>query len=383
MDNEVNTNIVNSEFINHTLNIYLSDGVGDVDLNLLAQNAVAKVYGEDQNLGETVSVTAYSIDNFAYVENNIEAEADTGGNEIDSSGEGEISTGNAYSSTSVLNKVNTNVVNSQIHIITINIFGSLTGNIILPSSGGLSQEGCCQASIVSENVAIVVNNVSGQANTGQNQIVSSGGEAEIETGNAKVAVNVYNLVNTNIVNSYFNYFEINNMGEWSGSFLGWNENQAPPQNQSCDGCTGDLSLGNSAEVVNNVSSSANTGENSINGGGAKIKTGNAYAGISIVNLVNTNIINSVGFIGFINIFGRLLGDVGGSQYFSESIEIPEETEDVTEVQASQESQEPSQKESGGTLEVSHSHNVGTHVLPGDTVTFFAKVKNPGTLNQNS
>ena len=371
VENQVNSNIINSEFINHTLNIYLGDEAGDIDLNLLAQNAINKVFSEDQNLDGVVSVSALSVDNFAYVENNIDAEASTGGNGVESSGDGEITTGNSYAAISVLNNVNTNIIDSKVHLVTINIFGSLAGNIVLPSVPAPDQAGCCQESVISQNVALVVNNISADAISGQNQVAAVG-PAEITTGQAETAVNVYNLVNTNLINIYFNHFEINNMGEWSGSFLGFNEDQIedPPQNQDCPGCIQDTSINNFARVINNVSAGANTGGNSIKAGTAKITTGNAYTAVLIANFVNTNIINSTGFIGFINIFGRFTGDIGGSEKF------PSSSEPEASVQS--QSQESQQKDSGGILEVEHITNVGTHVLPGDTVTFFAKIKNPGT-----
>lgn len=382
VENEVNTNTVNSEFVNHTLNIYLSDEAHDIDLNLLSQNVIVKVFGQDENFGEVVSVAAYSIDNFAYVENNIAADANTGGNNIEGAQAGEIVTGDAYSAISLLNKVNTNIVNSRVHVVTINIFGSLTGNIILPDSSRPPSEPCCPATLIAENSAIVVNNISSEANSGENTVTALENKAEIITGNAKSVVNVYNLINTNIVNSYFNHFKVNNMGEWAGSFLGWNKSaEELKTEQICDNCNNNLVLGSSAEVINEVASRANTGKNSVSGEEGKIKTGNAFSSTSIINLINTNIINSSGFVGFINIFGRLIGDIGGTEMFPDLSPEPSAepaSEPEPEVAPETQTQNSPQKEAGGKLEVVHKTNVGTHVLPGDTVTFFVKTKNPGT-----
>jgi hypothetical protein len=98
-------------------------------------------------------------------------------------------------------------------------------------------------------------------------------------------------------------------------------------------------------------------------------------------LVNTNVVNSTGFIGFINIFGTWNGNIGGADLFvkEDETEIVEEEENdnSNKDDGKLDVQEEARKESGGILEVTHSNNVGAHVLPGDTVTFFVKTKNIG------
>ena len=155
----------------------------------------------------------------------------------------------------------------------------------------------------------------------------------------------------------------------------------------CNDCEiNSLSSTNTAQLTNKIISQANTGANSIDGSGQlNINTGNAYSSVSLVNLVNLNVIRSSGFIGFINIFGSLVGDIGGSSLFAEeeteevSKDVEPETETVDQqIKNDNESDSlPPERESGGIPEVTHTNNVGTHVLPGDTVTFFAKIKNVG------
>lgn len=377
VENNINSNVINSEFIRHTLNIYLPES-GNIDLSSLTSNVINKVYGNDANLSENISVRVTDINNFAYIENNISSIANTGGNNIENSQNASINTSDAYSAISVLNNVNTNIIDSKIHLVTINIFGHLEGNIILPETVSLDTCTNCSTNISLLNTATVNNQITSNTNTGNNNITTTG-SADIITGEAESAVNILNLVNTNLVDTVFRYLYINTLGDWIGDFLGWGDEEANTAdnifiNSTCTYCSSNAIGGtNVASISNNISSSSNTGNNQIeNAEDANIKTGNAYSSVSLVNLVNSNFINSQGFIGFINIFGTLVGDIGGTSVFEE--------EAISEVVSEPEVQEepgPELKESGGILEVTHTNNVGTHVLPGDTVTFQAKIKNVG------
>ncbi|WKZ26050.1 MAG: hypothetical protein QY322_01930 [bacterium] len=392
VENNVNTNIINSEFVYHTLNIYLPES-GNINLSSLTSNVINKVYGVDNNLSENISVKVTDsnnfsyIENYAYVENNISSSSNTGGNTVENGLSSNIQTGDAYSVVSVLNNVNTNVVDSKVHLVTINIFGNLTGNIILPEYKDSGSCVSCSSNIDLSSDASVNNNISSSSNTGENSTIGNG-LSSIETGDSQSVVNVVNIVNTNIVDTVFRYLYINTLGVWIGDFLGWMDEPAQTDNNlaidsgqnglilqggGCVYCSSNAMTGtNTAIVNNNISSNSNTGNNQIvNSEDGDIKTGNAYNSISLVNLVNTNIINSQGFIGFINIFGTLVGDVGGTSMFEEV------SPDVSPQPTTEEETKQSEKESGGVLEVTHTNNVGAYVFPGDTITFQARIKNVG------
>lgn len=390
VENNVNTNLVNSVIISHTLNIFLSEEVGDLDLSLLAENVVNKVFEVDLKTDEEISVSALGLNNFAYIENNIDTTSNTGDNFIEESGGARIITGDAYSIVSILNNVNTNMVDSTLHLVTINIFGVLEGNIVLPELNE-SNQSCenCSEDLKIENLAIVVNNIDSSAVTGQNSITSATDSAQINTGDAQSVVNVYNLVNTNWVNTVFKSLRINTYGSWQGDFLGWGEIPSSSEqnmvfessfggvgDQSCEGCFNEIDIQNQAEVINNINSSSNTGGNSLSSYGGEITTGNAYSSVSLFNIINSNILNSTGFIGFINIFGTLIGNIGGANEFFVPEVVEESIQDEDVVQ-SFEDDTSDEKEIGGELVLEANHNVGVYVLPGDTITFTAQVKNPG------
>jgi len=162
-ENKVNTNIINSKIVNHTINLFVDEN-GDIDLSdpfSIAEEIVV----QDNNSEEVINVLATDATNYAYLSNDVVTISDTGSNTIEGSKEAVINTGNAYSITTLLNQVNFTIVGSVIHIVTINIFGNLTGNIILPEFSSLESCNECGMSIETENEATVTNSVDSYANT--------------------------------------------------------------------------------------------------------------------------------------------------------------------------------------------------------------------------
>jgi hypothetical protein len=387
--NDVNSASINSTVKYQIINIYYDSGE-TIDLSNPLETA-AQILSEKPD-DPVISVKATGINNFAYISNNIITNANTGTNTINTQNDNvSVQTGDAYATTLLLNKVNFVVVNSVIHIVTINIYGNINADIILPDIN-TSTAGCstCGISMLVGNNATVVNNVDSTATTGQNNIITST-SAAITTGQAVSSVDSINLINSNYVGVGIQNLYINTYGPWNGNFIGWGDIGAQNGGQSmdanyvssgegngsCDSCTGDLYIKNNATVLNNISSTANTGGNTVNAGSGSITTGNAYSFVSLINFVNTNIINSFGFFGFINIFGSLNGNIGGKAEFAK-LNAQNIQQDNQSDQNSDTSNNSDVRQDGGQLEVSTSNNVGSHVLPGDTVTFFVNVKNTGT-----
>lgn len=382
--NNVNSTSINSQTLFQTINIFATDGTIDLSTPFeIANNVIAK----DGNVDPVVNVRVTGVHNYAYLSNDIVSIANTGANNTSGPGltEAQIGTGNAISLVSLLNKVNFTLVGSTLHVVTINIFGHLNGNIILPDIQKLSGCNTCGMSIDINNTANVKNTVDSHAITGENTITS--GTGTITTGDAQSTVNLTNIINTNIIGMSIAQLYINTFGAWTGNFLGWGDflaqngggslvfsNISPNAAGSggCPSCTGDVSINNSATVDNNISSRANTGGNSVQGNG-NITTGNAYSVVQLANFVNTNFINSLGFFGFINIFGDWSGDVGDKNAFVTPTPTPQE-EQTTQSKTA----DDTSRESGGLLTVTQKNNVGEFVLPGDTVTFFVKTKNTGS-----
>jgi hypothetical protein len=384
--NSVNSTSVNSNVIDQTINIYVTQ---NGNLNLSDPFAVASSAIQAHPNDPVINVSFTNINNYAYLSTTINSLANTGNNTANGSAI-TVGTGNAYSVVNLLNQVNFTVLNSQIHIVTINVFGTLNGNIILPNAVG-SSTNCsgCGINILASNSGTLTNNINSTANTGGN---TATGSATIQTGNANSVSNIVNLANTNFFGTNAQVLFINILGSWIGNFIGWGNiagqqggnnltffNFGPTTN-GCSSCSGTTNIFNLASILNTINSTANSGNNSLTGNGSII-TGNAFSAVSLINFINSNFINSNGFFGFINIFGNWTGDIGGLSNFlalNQGDQQQGNQDQVSSNSAQISSNNNSPQEQGGQLNIIQTNNVGTYVYPGDTVTFFIKLKNPGT-----
>lgn len=387
VENAINTTSINSTVIDQTLNIYVAQ---NGDLNLSDPFTVATDAIQTHPNDSVINVSFTNINNYAYLTNDITSLANTGGNTANQSAI--ISTGNAYSIVSLLNQVNFTVTNSQIHILTINIFGTLNGNIILPDVNASTNCSGCGVNLTATNSADLTNNLSSNANTGDND---ASGSASITTGDAQNITNDLNFLNTNLIGTNAQVLLINVLGSWIGNFIGWGNlnpqqggatlaffNLGPSSTASgsgnCSSCAGNLNLNNFATVLNNINSQATSGNNSLTGNGS-IATGNAFSAISLVNFINSNFINSFGFFGFINIFGNWTGDIGGLSNF-QALQGSQNNNNQNNdsPQSNSSNNDNNVLEQGGQLSITNKNNVGAFVYPEDTVTFFINIKNTGT-----
>ncbi len=192
--------------------------------------------------------------------------------------------------------------------------------------------------IINTNSIKVVNEVKGQALTGQNQVVAGdeGRDALIASGDINVFTNVLNVVNTNLLNSKI--VEIaENFNNLSADVL-LNEPETRPQELTQDlvsqVCTAllceslnsfNLTNRNYAEVENTVDLLGHSGQNfmqNIEERGT-IRSGDVNAVVNILNIVNSNLLNSRWTIASINVFGDWEGDLvlPSELYFTDFMSI--------------------------------------------------------------
>lgn len=269
-----------------------------------------------------------SNENTAAVENALGVSSATGLNEAsENGGTVEIATGDAVSLASVTNIVNTNTINSNgLFLMLSNLAGDVNGIDLreLGIFGTTNQtqspcENICGTSgdlnVENGNDAAIANNVVVRSSTGENEASGNGG-ASILTGDAYAVADVMNVANTNIVDSNYLLFTFNNFGSWDGDIV------FPPasffEQIFGDGIRGarQAAIGNmnTANVSNNVAAEATTGSNEANGsadGGGVIQTGNANAGVNVVNEVNQNIFGGATFSVLFRIAGNWSGNVFG------------------------------------------------------------------------
>ena len=178
--------------------------------------------------------------------------------------------------------------------------------------------------IINTNDVKVTNNADVQGISGRNAINSEPGSrySEINSGEVNLYANVVNVVNTNLVNSDITQI-FENFNNLSTDLLLNNPDAGSSEitKTLAEGLCGDaqcqninsfkLTNKNSANITNNVSALGVSGENQINNTerAADIHTGDVNAVINILNIVNTNLINSHWTISSINIFGDWKGDL--------------------------------------------------------------------------
>ena len=331
--NIINTNVLGSNFEFFVLPI-ITDQNGDIDLNELWKQLQQKIAEESAGLNTSTNVLILNT-NEAYVDLTAIASAVSGQNSVvDNGGIATIQTGDSIAAANIFNLINLNIVGSNFLFGVINIFGSLTGNIIVPSPYRfleyLAQNNYFgQSDIVNQNFAYLTSNVTATADSGTNQQIDENGQS-LETGDAYSYASSTNFANLNLLMSSWYFLLLNNFGFWDGTVDSW-ENPASsspqqdpsvsyelggPNEQTVEGQTtaegGNTSVinNNSVEINANVSAEAISGQNlALRNLMSLIKTGKSIALASIFNFLNTNIVASNFFMPIINLFGSWRGNL--------------------------------------------------------------------------
>jgi len=292
-------------------------------------------------------VFAVSEDSFTNTETSTEQQTENTDTESGTDKNSSIETGNAVSGTSIENEVNTNEINTN----------STTSSDSLEDESELNEEESDNDNDISEsdtdhststnqtastsptststatttkektidttleinatNTATSTNSATGTASTGSNTASTSNNT--ISTGDSIAYLDLVNVVNTNIVNStglidfirdILGYQDFDLRDTFFDIFNGLNtaESTAPCLNSICDPTSLLIDLINQAQIDNNIHLTANSGQNTAAGNGS-ISTGNAYASANIVNLANTNIIDSNYLLLVFNNFDDLSGSI--------------------------------------------------------------------------
>ena len=183
------------------------------------------------------------------------------------------------------------------------------------------------------NDAIVGNEANITAETGQNT-ANYNQNVSINTGNATAVANVLNVVNTNIFDSEgfflfldnlggdgvygdldfrdYDFFDPANVQKTTDTRESLLQNPITAICPSCGGA-GDLTinLNQSAEITNDIVVRSGTGINAAlyNSGNVDINTGDAYAVANVINIANTNIVDSNYLLLTFNNFGDYSGNI--------------------------------------------------------------------------
>ncbi len=185
-----------------------------------------------------------------------------------------------------------------------------------------SSEPNTTSTVLGENNATSTGSAAVNAETGSNE-GEGAGDVTVHTGDAFSFANLVNVINTNIVNSNGAMLLLNallgmsnfDLRQFADIFINPG-NVATTGGCSLESCdSGDVALNvltqNTVSIVNDIIVRALTGSNSaISGSGnALIETGNAYAGANLMNVANTNIVNSNYLLLSFNNIGDFFGDI--------------------------------------------------------------------------
>lgn len=236
-----------------------------------------------------------------------------------------IVSGNAIAYANIVNVVNTNIFNSQGAIEFFNEtlganpfdlrnnFTVFNTPVVSPISTISCAASVCGNSTPNQllnfaNSASLTNTLDVSAQSGGNV---SGDSSIIRTGNAYAAANIFNVANTNIVDSNYLLVAFNNFGDYTGDIVlpGADVFDSLFNTAGTPLESGAIDVNNAALIENNISVAANTGSNSAASG--VISTGNAYANSGTYNNVNTNLFGGSDFLLVLRVHGDWKGEIFG------------------------------------------------------------------------
>lgn len=350
------------------LNLGFSAGTADLSSGSSVR-ATNDTTGANSNNGIDITTRSEEINeiqNDGRIDNFLDLAAITGQNQANkNTGDGAITTGDANVAATLVNLLNTSVINGDLWIAVANIFGDLQGNINVPDlasflssyaaasrlavdasndTTGSDSDNTIEVDITDHETTTVDNNadinttVNANAITGQNEATANTGGSEITTGDANVSASNVTLANTTIEGGNWGLFIVNALNGWLGFLVGDNgdvralsqdetlrEIEARNSNTGADSdnhisvtdeSERTTDVQNDAVINNQINASAITGQNEANKntGQGSIATGDANVQATTVNIANTTVKDGSLFIAVVNIFGDWFGDLlyGGS-----------------------------------------------------------------------
>jgi len=369
--NNLNTNaagVMVSEF-----NV-VDDHIGDIILDFAANCVYGCGIGSAQlsntsNGADSTNSTSYLVDNNsttfqsndANVGNNMVLVADTGGNQADKNTGGNvtINTGDANVNANMITLANNNIAGGGLYYGTVNIYGDLVGDLIIPQSlldqillsntgngaGSTNTTNYTQNSTAlanQTNSAIIDNNLIVDGNTGNNSASkNTGGDVSVTTGDVNVDTQIINVANNNYYGENVWLVIVNQAGQWIGQIFGGsigsntiagnsefevsddgtitlaNSGNGADSNNQVDYTQNDnheTTQTNTANITNTMHLDANTGDNTADkntGGDVNINTGDVNVIANMVNFVNNNIIGGNLIVTSVNVFGSWIGNLFG------------------------------------------------------------------------
>ncbi len=267
--------------------------------------------------------TKKDVDTTVTIDNDITSDATSGDSTVGSNTKGgSATTGDAAAVANLLNIVNSSVTtgdNQKVASFTQDILGDVKGDIILypmllkamlEAQAGNTPN----SSIDVKNNFQLNNNVDLNAQSGNAAVTGNTEAGSATTGSAKAVANVVNILNSMIATQQSFIGTINIYGNLEGDIL-----VAPdfiPQmiasnkdGNSDDTSSTQLSTKDSTDIINNISTVAESGAAAVFGNSAAgdAKTGDAKSGVVIFNLTGHEIVAKNSLLVFVNVLGKWVG----------------------------------------------------------------------------
>lgn len=219
---------------------------GSGDGSLIVENDITG--SDSNNLASLTTSNALDIDNDnnADILNNINIANNTGDNTSGyNTGSGLVDTGDTNTKLSIDNIANQNIIGDTVFFFLINVAGEWIGTNFLSSGLGIVNTGCgtgcidnisatnSETGAESDNTAIIdtsnnldinnlndgalSNNITIDANTGDNKTAYNTGNGNITTGDSNILANIANVMNVNVVAKKFVFLIVNVFGNWNGN----------------------------------------------------------------------------------------------------------------------------------------------------------------------
>ncbi len=278
-----------------------------------------------------------TVSNNASINNDINVAVNSGDATVSGNTKaGDATSGNARALINLLNLINSSITSDKSFIGILNINGDLNGDILLPQSfleyllyatgpnsnnqinGGTSNN----LAVTTDTNRSIVNDIDAEAGTGDASVSQNTSAGSAGSGTADTKVNTMNLVGQNVNGKNGLLVFVNVFGKWVGLLFNAPQGTSsiattgPNSNNTINDAGSNKLTVNATEnslINNDVDVTARSGDATVSGNtsAGNAKSGNADIGVSILNLIDSNL-NFSDFFGvlFINVFGSWNGSFG-------------------------------------------------------------------------
>ncbi len=316
-----------------TFNADLNGNIfGDLFLNL---NNIAGNLDIAANNDTDVDIN-YAVD--ARIDNNINLDALSGDATVsENTNGGDATTGDATAIANVVNMINSAIATGQSFMGSININGSLDGDILLPpgllefliantgpnSNTDISSNNNFDLDANLTNNQVINNTVTTTATSGNASVTQNTIGGNATSGDAETNVTILNLTGRQVVADNALLVFVNVLGQWVGLIMdaptGSNaallaSNLSGDTNVDLNNNTDiDINSTNNSLINNNITARATSGDATVsrNTNGGNATSGDATASVNIANIINSQLSLADWFgVLFINVFGTWNGSFG-------------------------------------------------------------------------